>query len=128
MANKPQKPSHGTAAAVRVPVSGRADRDRSTRGGYLAKAQHRMLPACWRCSPRANTICHRGPGQQPEVTTGELITATAEVTIATPVQTPPDQASHPGSPAAAPRAAAGIPALLRLTKNSGPCRAATNIR
>src|ERR1700691_5110598 len=82
MANKPPKPSHGTVVAVRAPVTGRAGRDRSTRGGYLAKAQHRMLPACWRYSPTANTICHRGPGQQPEVTTGELTIAIAAVTIA----------------------------------------------
>src|ERR1700678_2560717 len=98
MANKPLKPSYGTVAAVRVPVTGRAGRDRSTRGGYLAKAQHRMLPACWRHSPTANTICHRGPGQQPEVTTCELTIAIAAVTISRRLQTPPDQASHAGAP------------------------------
>src|SRR5580658_6254549 len=123
MANKPPKPSHGTAAVVRVPVSGRAGRDRSTRGGYLAKAQHQMLPACWRCSPRANTICHRGPGQQPEVTTGELIGATAEVTIARRFRPRPTRQVMRGAPPAGPeprrgRRRPGIPALLRLTKKT----------
>src|SRR5271156_3759744 len=48
----------------------RAGRSRNTRAGYLAKAQHQMLPASWRHSPAGNAISHRGPGQQPEVITG----------------------------------------------------------
>jgi hypothetical protein len=103
MANKPPKPSHGTVVAVRVRVTGRAGRDRSTRGGYLAEAQHRMLPACWRHSPTANMICHRGPGQQPEVTTGELTIAIAAVTIARRLEPHPTrQVMQGGSPGLTP--------------------------
>jgi hypothetical protein len=128
MANKPLKPSYGTAAAFHVPVTGSAGRDRSTRGGYLAKAQHRMLPACWRHSPTANTICHRGPGQQPEVTTGELTIAIAAVTIARRLQIPPDQASHAGGsprggepqPTGGVAAARDSCAAAHNQKNSGP--------
>src|SRR5580658_1737624 len=66
-------------------LTGGESRGRRTRAGYLAKAQHHMLPAPWRYSPTANTICHRGPGQQPEVITAELriaIGGRAAVTIA----------------------------------------------
>src|SRR5260370_33945950 len=41
--------------------------------------------------------CRRGPGQQPEVITGELTIAIgrrATVMISTPTKTPSDQASH----------------------------------
>src|SRR6266851_763495 len=69
---QPSQPSDGPVVAVRVPVTGRADRDRTTRAGYLAKSLHQMLPASWRHSQTADTICRRGPGQQPEVITGEL--------------------------------------------------------
>src|SRR5580658_6871356 len=142
MANKPPKPGRGPVVAVPVPATGRAGRDRSTRAGYLARAQHHMLPASWRHSPTANTICHQGPGQQPEVTTGELTTATAEVTIGcrlTPrvtrqvMQGTPPGAGAGGGAAADWRGAITrdfrfplVPALVRITKNSGPCRAATN--
>src|SRR5271155_1504102 len=70
----PRKPgeSPGPAAdSLKPDVDGR----RGTRAGYLAKTQHHMLPASRRHSPAANTICHRGPGQQLEVTTGELTVA-----------------------------------------------------
>src|SRR5579859_7990480 len=71
-----------------------AGRGLNTRAGYLAKAQHQMLPAAWRHSPTANTIGHRGPGQQPEVITGELTTAITPRRWPAATLTPSDQASH----------------------------------
>ena len=59
-----------------VAITGRTDRDRSTRAGYLPESQHHMLPASWRHSQTANTISRRGPEQHAEVITGELTFAT----------------------------------------------------
>jgi hypothetical protein len=94
MANKPPKPSHGPVVAVRVPVTGRAGRDRSTRAGYLAKAQHQMLLAYWRHSPTANTISRRGPGQQ-AITRDLLGSATAVRDIDALI---PERAVSPAAP------------------------------
>ena len=72
----------GSAGVIRSPIIGRSqpstsgstgpgDRGRSTRADHLAKSRHQMLPASWRHSPTANSISHRGPGQQPEVITDQ---------------------------------------------------------
>lgn len=107
--------------AVRVPVSGRAGRSRNTRAGYLAKAQHQMLPAAWRHSPTANTIGRRGPGQQPEVITGELTTAITRNAGQRRLKPRPTRQFMSSADIQA------GPARPRITKNSGPCRAATNL-
>jgi hypothetical protein len=38
-------PARGPVVAVRGPATGRADRDRSIKAGYLAESQHHMLSA-----------------------------------------------------------------------------------
>src|ERR1700735_3903209 len=76
---------------------GTAGRGRNTRAGYLAKAQHHILPASWRHSPAADTISRQGPGQQPEVITAKLTTTMIRHISDNDCQrrlTPPDQASH----------------------------------
>jgi hypothetical protein len=66
----PPPPGGGRSWPSAVPTPG-ADRDRSTRTGYLAGSQHRTLPASRQYPQTANKISRRGPGQRPEPTTGE---------------------------------------------------------
>jgi hypothetical protein len=104
-------PSGGPVVAVRGPATGRADRDRSTRAGYLAESQHHMLPASRRSPSTANTISRRGPGQRLELTTGEPAFAIGrQATVR--ISTPPSQAvarraqgHHPASSTAGDRRA-----------------------
>jgi hypothetical protein len=83
----PPRPGGGQVVAADGPATGRADRDRSMRAGYLAESQHHMLPASRRSPSTANTISRRGPGQRLELTTGEpafVIGRQATVRISTP--------------------------------------------
>src|ERR1051326_4248466 len=66
----PPPPGGGRSWPSAVPTPG-ADRDRSTRTGYLAGSQHRTLPASRQYPQTANKISRRGPGQRLEPTTGE---------------------------------------------------------
>ena len=87
----PPQPKWRPVVAVRGPATGRADRDRSTRAGYLAESQHHMLPASRRSPSTANTISRRGPGQRLELTTGEPAFAIGrQATVR--ISTPPSQA------------------------------------